>query len=647
MFLERRRGSTFKLVILQFFKKVAFNNLSSPVLILLLLSMSGTRLSAQSCDGNLGENIFLDGDFGSGEDNIVSPNPQIAPGFRYVFSGPPADGEYTLTNNTGAWPGLYQPWLAIGDNSSDPNGYLMVVNASFEPGLFYEQTIDGLCEDTQYEFSADIINLIKQGEQTPHGKPNVTFLIDDEGLFRTGFIEQTNRWNTYGFAFTTAPGQTSVRLSLSNNAPGGIGNDLGLDNISFRACGPMAQILPLAEEVGCQDGAPIELTATIDGDQYDSPALQWQQSFDAGLTWQDILGENELTYLHTDARSGRYYYRYLLANGASNLQNSKCRVVSNQKVVFIQPKFYSIIDTLCEGLSLPVGSNVYDETGTYTDSLISVYGCDSIITTELVIVPDTGIESAVTVTDPNCSYLDDGQIVASVPTGGAPPFTYRLSGDNILNGQLITDLSGGNYTYLIEDRYGCTYEEQLVVNTPPVFSIDLGRDLTLELGDAARVNLNFSGGIPQSITWNPAEAVSCDPPCTDFLLQPSNSIQILGQATSENGCLAQDSIFLQVLKVRKHFFPSAFSPNGDGVNDVFTGFGASPNVQMIEELLVFDRWGNGLFRAVDLLPNDLRAGWDGTASAKTLDAGVYVFTARIRYFDGEVEQVSGEVALVR
>jgi hypothetical protein len=54
-----------------------------------------------------------------------------------------------------------------------------------------------------------------------------------------------------------------VSLSLRNNAPGGIGNDLALDNITFRPCGPLAQILPEEIESICEDGMPIDLEATI------------------------------------------------------------------------------------------------------------------------------------------------------------------------------------------------------------------------------------------------------------------------------------------------------------------------------------------------------------------------------------------------
>jgi len=94
---------------------------------LLLLGMT-TMSFSQLCDGNLGENIFLDGDFGSGEANILLTNPQIAPGYGYATNPPPYDGNDTITNNTTTWGEFANNWLNITDNSDDPNGYMMVVS---------------------------------------------------------------------------------------------------------------------------------------------------------------------------------------------------------------------------------------------------------------------------------------------------------------------------------------------------------------------------------------------------------------------------------------------------------------------------------------------------------------------------------------
>ena len=152
-------------------------------LLLMLFTINGYSQN-DICTGNLGDNIFETGDFGSGQANIPSRPDNLISTYDYVSLGPPRDGAFTLTNNTGAWPGLFATWLPLMDQSLDPDGYFMVINADFTPGIIYEQTIEGLCQNTLYAFSADIINLIRRGV-TDHIEPNVSFLLNDEELYTT------------------------------------------------------------------------------------------------------------------------------------------------------------------------------------------------------------------------------------------------------------------------------------------------------------------------------------------------------------------------------------------------------------------------------------------------------------------------------
>jgi len=605
-------------------------------------------LSAQApvCDGNLGENIFEAGDFGSGPDNILPNDPGIAPGYLYDRSVPPNDGDYVLSNNTAVWTNNYPSWLDISDNSSDPEGYMMVVNASFEPGLFYDQTIEGLCENTLYEFSADVINMIRR-EVTDHIKPNVSFLIDGEVAINTGEIPQDERWHNYGFTFTTEPGQTSVQLSLRNNAPGGIGNDLALDNISFRACGPKAFILPFEVANICEDGDPIDLDATVDGDEYPTPAFQWQQSLDDGASWTNIPDAVDPVYTHDQLASGYYYYRYLLANGAVNLENGKCRVISNPKVVYVVPKLYDIVDTICQGLSYEQDGNVYTETGIYVDTLLSSLGCDSIVTLDLTVVPDAGITAEVTTLDPSCHDATDGQVTIDAINNGAPPYNNTLSGFPPGAATVFPGLPGGDYELTITDRHGCSYRGNLVLNMPPEFVVELGSDRAVTLGDP--VQLRPSASLPvDTFYWQPPELIDCaEVDCAAPAWYPLRSTTLGLRAVSDRGCIATDSIRVTVDKQRRIFFPNAFSPNGDGVNDVFTVFGDVPNVQQIRRLAVFDRWGALIFEREDLVPNDPDTGWDGTVAGQQLGRGIYVYVAEVEFLDGEVLDFAGDVLLLR
>ena len=600
---------------------------------------------AQICTGNLGENIFTEGDFGSGSINILQTDPGIAPGYTYTASPPPNDGSYVITANMNLWNSAFD-WLTISDNSNDPNGYMMVVNADFNPGLFYEQQVDDLCEDALYAFSADIFNVIPPGKN--YILPRVAFLLDGAEVFNTGDIPETGVWNTYGFTFTTNPGQTSVTLSLRNDAPGGIGNDLALDNITFRPCGPEAFILPETVANICEDGAPLEIEATIIGNQYADPAVQWQQSFDEGMTWENIIGENDLTYTHTDLSAGFYYYRYLLANGQDNLQNSKCRVVSNIKVINVVPKFYEVIDTICSGLTYANGNNIYDATGIYVDSLLTFLGCDSIVTLDLTVVPDTEIAADFSTQGPVCTGEDDGFITLENILAGAAPFSVLFENEPRNVDFSATGLGDGSYSVQISDRFGCVLDTILTLESEAPFTVTLRDDAEVELGEFVTLSAEVFGAAGSPFWSLPELNTLCEPDCHNVEYQPLGSGFVTFSATSENNCTASDSVFISVVKNRNIYIPNAFSPNDDGVNDRLTAFGNAAAVTEITFFQIYDRWGNLVFDGKNMPLNDLAAGWDGYGNNNRLVSdGVYTYVAEVRFLDGIPVLLRGDVTVLK
>lgn len=611
--------------------------------IIVIIIFSNPYLTkAQICEGNLGINIFLEGDFGSGNENIPSIDPGIAPGYIYSTNPPPNDGFYCLTNDITVWNQNWG-WANIGDNSNDPNGYMMVVNASFDTGLFYEQVVDGLCENTLFEFSADIRNLHFGANII---KPNVSFLIDDIVQFSTGDVPENNQWITSGFTFTTNPGQTSVKLSLRNNAPGGIGNDLAIDNITFRACGPEALILPTEIENICEDGSPATLNATINGDQYDTPAFQWQQSFDEGITWVDLIGENDMTFVHTDLSAGLYYYRYYLANDPSNVLNEKCRVVSNVKVVKVIAKFYNIIDSLCSGLSYNLGDIAYSSTGIYSDSLKNFLGCDSIITLDLTIVPDSGISFDYDVTDPTCFDGIDGNISIDNISNAIPPYDLFLNDFDQQNMTFFDGLSVGSYQINIVDKFQCSETVNITINGPEPFVIDLGDDQEVELGEI--ISLSATGNyIINNYSWLPSEDLPCSPNCDEQTWAPTNSTWVIVNGISENGCFGRDSVFITVRKSRKVYISNSFSPNDDQLNDLFGIQGVIPNIKEVKRFEIYDRWGNKVFAEESFQANDPSFYWDGRFNNRNVSNGVFAYFAEIEFLDGDIIIYKGNVTVNR
>src|SRR5690606_36470397 len=129
-------------------------------------------------------------------------------------------------------------------------------------------------------------------------KPNVTFAIEttDGTLlqsYSTGDIGATTspEWKQYSFYFKTPAGASSVVLRMTNNAPGGCGNDLLLDDITFRACGPLVTASidegRFAREV-CEGNADaIEIEAIV-STGFNDPAFQWQLSKNSGTSWENL-----------------------------------------------------------------------------------------------------------------------------------------------------------------------------------------------------------------------------------------------------------------------------------------------------------------------------------------------------------------------
>ncbi len=118
---------------------------------------------------------------------------------------------------------------------------------------------------------------------------------------------------------------------------------------------------------------------------------------------------------------------------------------------------------------------------------------------------------------------------------------------------------------------------------------------------------------------------------------PGDYVQTIPSAV---GC--DSTVLLNISHYSVHI-PNVFSPNGDGVNDIFSIRGTQ-DLRSVASLKIFDRWGNLVFNSVDLAQN---AGWNGEAGGKAAPAAVYVYAATLLMDDGLVRTVSGTVTLIR
>jgi gliding motility-associated-like protein len=306
-------------------------------LLSLMISVSAGA-DAQLCNGSFGDPV-VNITFGSA---IINNNPVYAPPNTYVYttSTCPNDGYYTITNSTsgcfgGSWHSVYS------DHTG--NGAFMLVNASYTPGDFFLTTVTDLCPNTTYEFAAWIMNVL-----VPNGiKPNLTFRIEKPdgtvlGQYLTGDIAETGQpqWQQYGLFFTTPANNANIVLRITNNAPGGNGNDLALDDITFRPCGPQITVSIAGNQNVidiCEASTdPYTLDATVSA-AYQTPVYQWQLSIDSGATWVDIPGATTIPYQRQPTPPGKYWYR-LAVSDASSMGIKSCRIASKNVAINVHPK---------------------------------------------------------------------------------------------------------------------------------------------------------------------------------------------------------------------------------------------------------------------------------------------------------------------
>lgn len=158
---------------------------------------------------------------------------------------------------------------------------------------------------------------------------------------------------------------------------------------------------------------------------------------------------------------------------------------------------------------------------------------------------------------------------------------------------------------------------------------------------SAVVNFSLIGNIiGQEFSWSfgDGETSSADQPAHEF--QFSGKYNVTADIIDVNGCLYTFNKVIEVIKLVNVFAPTAFSPNGDGINDEF--FIASSLVRQFE-VTIFNRWGEAIYESED---PDFK--WDGSLSTGgTAPEGVYVYKVRIQDIEGDILNEKGTLTLVR
>jgi gliding motility-associated-like protein len=647
---------------------------------------------AQTCTGGLGDPI-VNISFGQGS----GPGPALPAGITslgWLAGGCPTDGQYAIVSSTSdCWGGT---WLTLPhDHTGDEGGYFMLINASYAPSDFYVKTIDGLCGGTTYQFAAWVMNMAVRSNQI---KPNITFRIEQtDGTvlksFSTGDMPAVGYplWVQYPFYFDTPTGVSTVVIRMINNAPGGTGNDLALDDITFRAAGPSIKTITAGfngDTLSLCEGDPqvLHFSSTVES-CFASAVYQWQVSTDGGTIWKDIPGAVGRSFDRPASLAGSYLYRMTVAE-SGNAGIASCSVASlpvlvnvvklPAPAVSISTGFSSVctgapavfLARAVDGGSTPLFQwrvNGADVAGGILDSVFvtaalrstDVVSCmmtsnavcvvDPFVLSHglsiaIIPIPVTGVDIVVSA-DKICADSVVSFTASPVNGGAAPGYFWKVNG-------IVVDSSGALYTtgaLKDGDVVSCAMTGSLTCSRPveaseaihmtvyPLPTIVPAPDTIIAGGAGIRLSPVFSGDIVD-YQWSPATGLD-DPALARPVAAPVSTTSYQLKVVTAEGCRA-----LAVTKVRVFYdvqLPGAFTPNGDGHNDLFR---VPPVITVhIRRLAVYNRQGVMVF-----LTEDMGKGWDGRLGGKLQPAGVYVWMVEYdNPLTKKIEMKKGTVVLVR
>ncbi len=290
----------------------------------------------------------------------------------------------------------------------------------------------------------------------------------------------------------------------------------------------------------------------------------------------------------------------------------------------------------------------YDETGVFEVALAvenSTLGCTDTINKSIV-VNDLPIVEAIG--DTIC--LDDNATLSlNNPNVGS---TYIWGPESLVTEDtaIVTETLSGSqlpgstvlFTVTEIDDNGCSGSDQASVYVVPELEIT-GLDTLLCPGESVVLPVSDTSGLYSlDYTWQEDLAeLSCQD-CSFPVVNASASVIVNLEASDDFDCYTYNEDFvIDVFKLDDFEMPSAFTPDGDEINDRFIPVISDPDLQQIVQFQIFNRWGQKIF------DNDDPLGWDGTYDGEAMPSDVYIYIIEVSVAGCETFSQKGDVTLIR
>ncbi|UAY51204.1 LamG-like jellyroll fold domain-containing protein [Ferruginibacter albus] len=276
-------------------------------------------------------------------------------------------------------------------------------------------------------------------------------------------------------------------------------------------------------------------------------------------------------------------------------------------------------------------------TGTYT-VIATNNNCSSTPSQQVIVtLKQTAATPVISTTDP-VSFCGTGSVLitstssignqwydASVPIAGATAQTFTAS-------------ASGSYSVTTTDGNNCPSSSSNIIDVNITLPVKDIRYPTVNTYINTPVNLE-SRTFGNTYSWSPVTGLN-DPAVIAPVFNSDLTTDFVITITSAGGCVTHDSLLVKPFTVKGIIMPTAFSPNGDGLNDLLRP--TLIDMQQLNFLRIYNKWGQLIFET-----SDAAKGWDGTYQGQSQPLGSYVWMAQGINKNGEIINEKGQVVLVR
>lgn len=620
----------------------------------MLLLFISSKLFTQCASGvavfreNFGGS-FSSVDIGPAFSNASTP-------YAYNGSSTLQQGEYSLRKHTGGM----NNWLEGSDNTGQ-GGYMMMVRTNPSLPNFYQASVKGFCRAQSQGICFSAAGLGKKGTgrdvsiqvQVRNASDNSVLANFTSTPLKNG---DSISWSSFSFFYSLPKGVSSVVVSFSFTT-NSVADDFAIDDIrvinigSTVVNGNESGTYPL---INGRYEYPVfaclneRVVFSMPGAGTKGVEFQWER-MRPDYTYEPVPGANSDTFtIEFAGRDDSRFYRLRIAD-SGYINSANCSSPSSPVGLYVDPK--PIIESnapVCEGSPLDISVNVGTSvTWTGPNGFTS---SSKRITIPASKMSDSGMYKASVFFNTACMLTVD---VSANITVARNPIKLSLPADtSICKGKTLT-LNAFNPNALYTWSTGDTLPA-ITVSNEGVYAVLVSDGkicqqkaaTTLHVIDAPKVTLRTDTAIcnTDTILLNAALEHAARVRWSTGQTTPTIAVSTKGTytLTAFNDCgAASASVNIDVIRCAEDLLvPSAFTPNSDGLNDVFRPVFDAGIRQY--QLNIYNRWGFPIFTSTDIT-----RGWDGSVNREKQQAGTYVWVISYTSRSGRKHTINGTVTLLR